>query len=99
MEKLSWEATLKGLNKIVDKKLIWCGYDENQEIFYLFFEGMDAIAVQEASIIADGKVVAEKILEEKLDEANHLLKLKSIVDAKPEAMPDPTKDGSDGIEV
>lgn len=70
---------MKDAKSLLGKKLIWIGYDEDQERFYLFFEGMSAIAVEGLVPTHDGKEIATKILAERLDDAQHVIALKNLL--------------------
>ena len=89
---LNYYATIQKLRSLVGKKLIWTGFDEREDKFYLFFEGLDAIAVDGVTEISNGQVLANVILDEKMPDATEIFALKKIVEsAKPPEQDDTTK--------
>ena len=82
MEKQELLGHLGKLKKLSGKKLMWATFDEEQERFYLFFEGMDAIAVDGIVYVDNGKELATKILQERLGDAQHVMSLKSLLESK-----------------
>ena len=72
-------AAQKKLADLGGKKLVWSSYDTDDDRFYLFFEGMEAVCVETVIPVADGKVLAKKILDLHLNGAKHILALESLL--------------------
>lgn len=67
------------LESFIGQKLLWVGKDEESERTYLLFERMSALAVDEAVVVEDGLRIADDILKDKLEQAEHILSLKAIL--------------------
>jgi hypothetical protein len=63
------------------RKLTWCGFDEEEEKFYLFFEGMNALVVTDIVVAAEGQDLARRILAEHLGAAKHMIELSNLAES------------------
>jgi hypothetical protein len=71
------------LSKFVGKKVIWVGRDKETELDYIFFEGFEGLCIEEGTELSDGRDVAFKISEARLEEAKSIVKLNELLNKEP----------------
>ena len=69
------------IESLIGKKLVWIGMDKESERTYLFFEGMQAIAVDDIASVEDGEEIAKNIVGAGYSQAASIMKLKEVLDA------------------
>lgn len=94
---------VQALQDIVGKKIVWAGYDDESDDFYLLLEDMSGISFLEFSEIANGPQFVETFLSQKLSLAESVMSLKQFHDSlkteeKPaETVLEPAQEGAQDV--
>ena len=69
---------ISDLKRLVGKKLIWVGMDE--EAFFFLFEGFQMISITDWTEIKDSKEALQAILIDNLESAKSIMDLKKLLE-------------------
>jgi hypothetical protein len=70
------------LKKLEGKVLIWSGEDQEQPIFYLIFDDLSTVAIENYTPIDDGPNLAAAIVAQNLSYAQDILKLNELLNSR-----------------